>query len=737
MNPKELSKERARTSTGSEAALASARTPPWPGARLPCSVLLGTALLVTACDMSPDAPSAGTSEARQSLLEDGFKNILGPMGRCLSLSTGVSNGAVVDLANCVGRGRKDQLWKQDGSRLRSAVNQSFCITAEGSGLLLRSCSTNRSDQVFSIDGYMRLPASNRCVQGWNTPIAPWTLTCPAQATPAFTWRWFVATGGNYKIPIDVVKLVEDDGRDPVTNPLTASTMQAAIARISALYARVGVEFSFTPADNWHVTPNSALNNHDRWHDSNADFESFESKTRPLINRFPRSVVVFLAKAVTGPAFSTGPSTVPPTDLIGYWPTAQTELHVFGNLAHEIGHFLGLTHTFWDGDQATYEALIKGKTAAEAENTLNADLGYVDDTPADISWGGSGPLCTSNIVLSLGNGNSVTLNPDRFNMMGYWGCSSTHRSITPGEALVIRENTKWRRMMPIGARDIAGTQFSDNRTIVLGSDPDLQVVSRQKASSDASSGWTTWDFHQIPGASPTSLAAAQLSNGNPEVFAVANGNILTWWWNGTAWSGPVGFNVPDTIPARVAAATTGGIYHVFATDIFGGLYERRKLNSNPDAGWTSWTRISLSHAVNALTVGRLPDGRLQMFYSDATGGLFSIWQGGAGGWSDPVGMGLDGVMDVDVGTLSDGRLQLFAVVAPGNIRTRFKLSPDSNAGWTAWTTFRGSEQTRFTNLATVPLSNGATQLIGVRERRVMTSYLSNPNDPNTYSEWNGF
>jgi hypothetical protein len=92
----------------------------------------------------------------------------------------------------------------------------------------------------------------------------------------------------------------------------------------------------------------------------------------------------------------------------------------------------------------------------------------------------------------------------------------------------------------------------------------------------------------------------------------------------------------------------------------------------------------------LAVAPLPDGRLQLFVI-SHGQLFTAWKqtrNPNSSWTplavfDPVVGGK--VKDVTVGRLPDGRLQLF-VMGPEGLYTSWKQNPNPGAGWTEWTPF---------------------------------------------------
>lgn len=95
----------------------------------------------------------------------------------------------------------------------------------------------------------------------------------------------------------------------------------------------------------------------------------------------------------------------------------------------------------------------------------------------------------------------------------------------------------------------------------------------------------------------------------------------------------------------------------------------------------------------LAVAPLPDGRLQLF-AVAQGRLFSAWKRTPdpdSQWTpmrafDPPPPG--SIKDVTVGRLPDGRLQIFVIGSEGLI-TSWKRTPNPSSGWTDWIQFEGT------------------------------------------------
>jgi hypothetical protein len=101
-------------------------------------------------------------------------------------------------------------------------------------------------------------------------------------------------------------------------------------------------------------------------------------------------------------------------------------------------------------------------------------------------------------------------------------------------------------------------------------------------------------------------------------------------------------------------------------------------------------LSGSGHAGELAVAALPDGRLQLFVV-SQGQLLTAWKqtrNSGSPWTplaafDPPPSG--SVKDVAVGRLPDGRLQMFVTGSDG-LTTTWKRTPYPDSGWTAWGPF---------------------------------------------------
>lgn len=103
-----------------------------------------------------------------------------------------------------------------------------------------------------------------------------------------------------------------------------------------------------------------------------------------------------------------------------------------------------------------------------------------------------------------------------------------------------------------------------------------------------------------------------------------------------------------------------------------------------------TAYSSIAAADGIAVAPLPDGSLQLFVV-SKGKLLTAWKTTPdpnSAWTPPTDFSpppSGGVIDVAVGRLPDGRLELF-ITGSGGIATSWKQSTQPNAPWANWVPF---------------------------------------------------
>lgn len=291
---------------------------------------------------------------------------------------------------------------------------------------------------------------------------------------------------------------------------------------------------------------------------------------------------------------------------------------------------------------------------------------------------------------------------------YGRLSNNFRDRTFENALSVR----WRLTTPpFAAQRLAVAPLPDRRLQLWATDGNGGVSSTWKLSTAASSAWAFWtDFLGEVGPVNTGaqqLAAAPLPDGRLQLWVADGGGGLQSTWKKSAdpnadWSGWADFlsevgAVSGGVTQVAAAPLPDGRLELWAVDRTGGLLTTWKETTDPDANWTAWSDFlhetgPVPEGVHQVAVATLPDGRLELWVVDKRGGIRTSWKTTPdpdatwSQWSDfiaEVGAVTGGVLQVAVAPLSDGRLQLFAVAGGGGLVTTWKENVDPNGNWTGW------------------------------------------------------
>ena len=252
------------------------------------------------------------------------------------------------------------------------------------------------------------------------------------------------------IRIQAVLCADDDGTNAAT--ITPSGFAQRVEAANTIYASVGITFVFDPAIDLIRVPSSKLNRDltvleppdvgdDGWNDEPAvDEESHQRAREDFARTYSKKIVVY-CRQLTELKETDSVWRLSPKPNNSSWSAWYVNVTQSGSaltvLAHELGHYLQIRHTFASVDTVEEAASEIKKRVADGTYSmddgllaLDRDRAWVLDTPADCSPkifadGGVTPCGSEGVTIKVDFGNGTKeylLKPDQHNVMSYHGCT---------------------------------------------------------------------------------------------------------------------------------------------------------------------------------------------------------------------------------------------------------------------------------------------------------------------------
>jgi hypothetical protein len=223
------------------------------------------------------------------------------------------------------------------------------------------------------------------------------------------------------IPLQWMRMADDSGSRQTH--LSAPQVQAWVDYANQVYSVANVRFTFDPLSSFSTVRNTIVNT---MTNSSANLIANQ-----LTRCFPGKMVI-IDYWGSDPTWATGggfsSATCDYAAMPGFYDTGGCEGQNFTLFAHEVGHHLGLPHTF----SAVYQNLEDATTnfAAMGNNPAVWDGDGFSDTPPYPQIADQGcPPSPSQLTI-----NGVLLNLPRSNIMSYFGEGCT---ITTQQTAVVR------------------------------------------------------------------------------------------------------------------------------------------------------------------------------------------------------------------------------------------------------------------------------------------------------------
>jgi hypothetical protein len=270
---------------------------------------------------------------------------------------------------------------------------------------------------------------------------------------------------DFALRLQVIPLSNDDGITKAYD-VTPQQFSDLIGRVNAIYAGTGIQFLFDQDTDWAPMNNTVLNT------DALDRNDFLQLGNQLAAKYPGKILCLLrfgngtsptgnGNAYPPPGLHAKPANLTDSqqdyvelpDTMGSSSNPYQFLNLLNGsfVAHELGHYLGLYHTFpgWgDPGDGVYQALNGITTAAAADEAIiqfmeqngstsnptdALDGDKLSDTPPDPSvllyaaHGIANPPCNQVTITVTGSMKgqpvSYSFTPDIDNIMGYYGSCS--------------------------------------------------------------------------------------------------------------------------------------------------------------------------------------------------------------------------------------------------------------------------------------------------------------------------
>ena len=247
-----------------------------------------------------------------------------------------------------------------------------------------------------------------------------------------------------KIPVRALQLADDDGKNRA--PITAAEVTVWINKANETWAKRGYKFVFDEEKDFQQINSTVLNSQPPDGD-NASWDYYKTVGNFVSSLLPSTHINVLFRDRGGAGWSWGPGDTDFVSMPSYTNTCiskPTPGKACPNgccpndtlLSHEIGHYLGLAHTF-TGTKCNQVNLSNtdGDRYGQLGNDASDDVADTNPDPSAACAPTSSLSCAGGSVMV----NGVTFVPPWTNIMSYHDCLP--EKITKGQKAVIKRSLK--------------------------------------------------------------------------------------------------------------------------------------------------------------------------------------------------------------------------------------------------------------------------------------------------------
>jgi hypothetical protein len=479
------------------------------------------------------------------------------------------------------------------------------------------------------------------------------------------------------VQIHAVQLEDDDGGRQAD--ITPAQVQQWVQEANVVYTASGITLKFDPSDASSFSTFKSTLVNDMAGDGDANWSAEKQVANFIGGQFPGQIVVLFrhgpGNSPTGGGFSW-------KDLNFVAMPGFNDTYVGGHqnislFAHELGHYLGLSHTFSQGFDTVADA--QQFFASHGYNPGAFDGDGLTDTAPDPYVSSLDPSSTTSITLTDGSNNPVAFPLPVNDIMSYW--DNPVKNLSTQQIAIVRETFLYRGLGSAGAEAGGSVIASVSRyaghldLFTVGYDGGVYSA-WWDANADGGS-WThtsngqpyTWFRIGDSGLAPqgATISAVARTSQHLDVFVVStDGAIYSAWWDAAADGGSwvhsagnnqtytwfrIGLDGQQVPPGTPISAVAQNDHHLdlFVVGYDGGVYGAW-WDQNADNA--SWTHAGNDGPYSLYRIGSGPDtfpqftpitavsrcsGELDLFAVGFDGHIYSAyWNANVdgGSWTHP-------------------------------------------------------------------------------------------------------